>query len=248
MHPLILEWRGIKIFSYPMMLYLGLVFGIVAGNFAANINHLDTYRIFVATLILTIPMLIGARVLYVMLNWNIYRKARQRIWARSEGGTILYGGLIFLLLGSVPTLYVLHIRPGEFWDIATITILVAMIFTKVGCLLNGCCAGRVAKGFPAVYLPNHAGNWQMRLPSQILEAGWATLLLMGAIFTWNRLPFSGALFLMALAGYGLGRFLLEYTREEQKYLFGRLTLNHILSFAMICLSLTILIFNWPPQV
>jgi len=244
MHPLILEWRGIKIFSYPMMLYLGLVFGIVAGNFAANINHLDTYRIFVASLILTIPALIGARLLYVILNWNIYKKARGRIWARSEGGAILYGGLIFTLLGSVPTLFFLQIPPGEFWDITTISILVAMIFTKIGCLLNGCCAGQVMEGFPAAYLPNHAGNWQMRLPSQILEAGWDALLLTGAILTWNRLPFSGALFLMALAGYGLGRFLLEYTREEQDYVHGRLTINHIVSVVIICVSLSILIFNW----
>lgn len=244
MHPLFLERRGIKIYSYPMMLYLGLVFGTVAGNFAANINHLDTYRIFVATLILTVPMLIGARMLYVMMHWRIYRKARHRIWARSEGGGILYGGLIFLLLSSVPILYLLQIPHGEFWDIATITILVAMIFTKIGCQLNGCCAGRVVKGFPGVYLPNHAGSWHIRLPSQILEAGWAAILLTGAIFTWNRLPFSGALFLMALAGYGLARFLLEYTREEQNYLFWKLTLSHILSVAIVCLSVSILIFNW----
>jgi prolipoprotein diacylglyceryltransferase len=243
MQPLILEWRGIKIFSYPLMLYLGLVFGIIAGNFAANLNQLDSYRIFIATLILTIPMLIGARLLYVVLHWDMYVKARQRIWARSEGGAILYGGLVFLLLGSVPTLSLLHIPPGEFWDIATITILVAMIFTKIGCHLNGCCAGRVVKGFPGTFLPNHAGNWQMRLPSQILEAGWAALLLAGAILTWNRLPVSGALFLLTLTGYGLGRFFLESTREDQHYVVWRWTLNHIVSVILIGVSLSILIFN-----
>lgn len=244
MHPVLMEWRGVKFFSHPLMLYLGLVFGVASGNFAANLNRFDSYRIFVATLILTIPTLVGARLLYVILHWDIYSRARQRIWDRSEGGAMLYGGLVFLLLGSVPTLYLLQIPFGEFWNVATITLLVATIFTRIGCLLNGCCAGRITTGFFAVYLPNHAGNWQRRLPSQVLEAGWAAILLVGAIFLWDRLPFSGALFLMSLAGYALGRFLLEYTREEQNYLFWRLTMNHLISIVIACLALLILIINW----
>ena len=237
------HWREIAIHSYPAMLYLGLVFGIIAQNYAANLAGLNSTRVFVVTLLLLVPALAGARVLYVASHWEVYRREPARIWRRADGGAALYGGLPFLLLASLPLLRLLKLPLGTFWDVATFTILIAMIFTRIGCVLNGCCNGRPSEGWLALYLPDHRGIWKRRIPTQLLEAGWASLLLVGAVVLWSRLPFPGALFLYCLAGYGIGRLGLETTREEHRV--GKLTINHVISAALVALAVIGFVATWP---
>ena len=243
MRPLLFEWRGIKVWSYPAMLYVGLVAGVVAGNIAAHAAGVDAFRVFVATLLLIPPSLIGARLLHVFTHWDIYKNNRRRIWDRSEGGQAQYGGLLVMVPLSFPLLAALDLPLGAFWDVASFTIIVGMIFTRVGCLLNGCCAGRPTR-VGGVWLPNAHGVWQERIPTQILEAGWATVLLASMVGVWHLLPFSGALFLYIVGGYAIGRLALESARERAPGARG-FTIHHAISLGMIAVSLVALTANWP---
>jgi len=244
MRRILFQWHGIKIFSYPAMLYFGLLFGIVAGNFAAHVANLNSAHVFVATLLLLVPALVGARLLFVVSHWEYYRREPKRIWRRSEGGGALYGGLPLALLVSLPLLHILRLPFGAFWDVATFTILIGMILARIGCLLNGCCAGRTTEGWLALYLPDHQGIWQRRMPTQLLEAAWAIVLLIGAIVIWHQMPFQGALFLLALAGYSTGRFWLEFTRESQDRV-GKIQLYQTTSLVLVVLSLMTFFVVWP---
>jgi phosphatidylglycerol:prolipoprotein diacylglycerol transferase len=244
MRPVLYRWRGAEIYSYPAMLYLGLVFGIVAEDYAANLAGLNSGHVFIATLLLLIPALIGARLLFVAAYWEHYRREPRRMWRRSEGGAAVYGGLPLSLLVSVPLLNALRLPFGAFWDVATYTILIGLIFTRVGCLLNGCCAGRPSEVRWALYLPNHQGIWQRRIPSPLLEANWGIVLLAGAVAIWQRMPFPGALFLYAMTSYAAGRFVLESTREVQDRV-GKIALHHAISVMLVLLALAVLVIAWP---
>jgi prolipoprotein diacylglyceryltransferase len=156
----------------------------------------------------------------------------------------MYGGLAVVLPLSVPLLAALQLPLGAFWDVATFTILVGMIFTRVGCLLNGCCAGRPSRTWVSMYLPNHTGVWERRIPTQCLEAGWAGVLLVAAITVWRWLPFPGALFLLVSAGYASGRLVLESMREPQRRA-TRFTIDHAISAVLVMLSLAALTAYWP---
>jgi prolipoprotein diacylglyceryltransferase len=233
------QLRGMTIHSYPAMQYLGLVSGVVAGNAAAYAAALDAYRVFVATCILLFPALAGARLLYVASHWRFYRRNPSRIWNRSEGGAAQYGGFLLAVPLSVPLLRALNVPFAAFWDVSMITIMVGMIFTRIGCLLNGCCAGRPTESWFAISLPDHTGVWERRIPTQLLEAAWATILLVSAIAVWPTLPFDGALFLFVSAGYASGRLLLESTRNASRNGL-RFTLHHAISLLIIAASLAAL--------
>lgn len=240
MRRVLFELNGIKIYSYPAMLYLGLNLGMVAENFAAKAAHLDTLKVFIATLLLLIPALVGARLLHVITHWSVYRLAPERIWRQAEGGAAMYGAVPFMLIASVPLLNAFQISFGSFWDVATFPILVGMIFTRIGCLLNGCCSGRASNSFCAMNLPDHNGVWQRRIPTQLLEAGWGMLLLVAAIFLWNLSPFPGTIFLCVLVSYSLGRFAFEWTRQEQDRM-GMLTVDQAISFILVLIPLILLV-------
>jgi len=195
------------------MLYAGLVAGVLAGTYWAVLSGLSGPKVYAAMLLLLPPTLAGARLLFVGVHWETYRREPHRILSHSEGGAALYGGALASFFLSLPLLRILEVSFWAFWDAATIAILVGMIFARIGCLLNGCCAGRPTEGWLGLCLPDVRGAWCRRLPTQLLEAGLAALLLFASVKARGLLPFDGALFLSNLAAYGMGRCWLESTRE-----------------------------------
>jgi phosphatidylglycerol---prolipoprotein diacylglyceryl transferase len=225
------------------MLYVGLTFGVVASNAAAHAARLDPLRVYIATTLLIVPALIGARLLFVASEWSYYRRNPRRIWDRTQGGFMMYGAVPAMLLCSVPLLHVLHISLGAFWDVSTFTILVGMIFTRVGCLLNGCCSGRATRGWFGIRLPDTYGVWQRRVPTQVLEAICAAALLVVAAAMWPHRPFPGALFLLIMLSYASARLVLELAREHVNC--GRqFRVAYALSVVFVLTSISALALNW----
>jgi phosphatidylglycerol---prolipoprotein diacylglyceryl transferase len=244
MRRILFEWRGLKLYSYPTMLYVGTLTGALAGVYAASRHGLNPARSYAAILLLFPLALIGSRLLFILAHWRFYWRMPRRLWRQSEGGASLYGGLILSFLVSLPLLKILELRFGAFWDAASVTLLVGMMFTKVGCLLNGCCAGRPTTGRLAMYLPNLQGFWRCRVPAQLLEAGLAAMILVGLLSLWNRLPFDGALFLCALAAYAVGRWWLESIRDDVETI-GSLSLHQTISIVLLVSCLMSLWLMWP---
>lgn len=215
MRPVLFICFGYPVHSYKVMLYVGLLFGIAVGQTMARASGLPAERVYVATLLLLIPALAGARLLFVATHWPIYASARDRIWRLTEGGMSMYGGLPLALGLSVPLLGVLDVPFAAFWDVSAFTILTGMIFTRVGCLLNGCCAGRPTHSRFGLRLPNSHGISCTRVPMPLMEAAWGALTLAVAAWLWSRQPYDGAVFLFVVANYSAGRLVLQRFREPE---------------------------------
>lgn len=224
MRRVLFQWRAFTLWSYPALLYLGLVAGVFASHVAARAARLNALHVFVATFLLIPPALVGARLLYVATRWPKYRHDPRRIWRRGEAGAAHYGGLLVALALSVPILAVLRVPLGGFWDATAPAMLLTLMFARVGCWLNGCCAGRPGA----------------RVPVQLLEAAWAAALLGLSLALWGRLPFAGASFLVLTALYTAGRLALLGARAGAQ----RFTVHHGISVAMFVLSVGALTAHW----
>src|SRR5437773_11779100 len=118
MRPVLFYWRGLPVWSYPAMLYLGLVFGVLAGNAAAHAEATNAFAVFVATFALLVPALLGARLLFVAMHWEHFRADLRRIWRRDEGGAAQYGALFIAMPLSIAVLRTLGVGIGTFRDAA----------------------------------------------------------------------------------------------------------------------------------
>jgi phosphatidylglycerol:prolipoprotein diacylglycerol transferase len=215
MRRILFSWNGFNVYSYPAMLYFGLLAGVFAGAHVALLSRISPDRFAIATVILVIPAMVGSRLLFVLTHWYVYLRELKRIWRRSDGGLAMYGGLIAAVPLSLPVLHAMHLPFGAFWDAATFTILVGMVFARVGCLLNGCCSGRPTSAWFGFNLPDHRGVWRRRIPNQVLEMILGTLLLGVAIVARDRKPFTGAIFLLAIVVYSAARCILERLRDDR---------------------------------
>ncbi len=202
--------------SYPFMLYIGCLGGVLAGAALARSDGISPHRFALATIVLLVPALAGARLWFVAQHIEAFRADLRRVWRRREGGASLYGGLLFAVAFSVPVLALAGIPFLRFWDAAAITMLVGLIVTRIGCLMNGCCAGRATSGRLGVYLPDHHGRWLRRYPTQPLESLLGLLVLAGALSLRFYEPPAGALFAAVVAAYAAGRLALEPLRESAR--------------------------------
>jgi len=244
MHPLRPAFPRRRVPWYAVMLYVGLISALVTGNGFARRSGLDPVRTVTAMVLLIPVCLAGARGLYVALHWSRFRARPMAILSLDHGGAAMYGALPPAILISVPFLRLLGLDFGAFWDVAAVAILAGMIPTRLGCLLNGCCAGRRTHSLLGVRLRNAHGILERRLPSSISEAALAGILLLLSILLWPSSPFSGVVFLLAVGGYAAGRFLLERLREERSPVVAGLGAYQWASLALFALCLLALVAGW----
>jgi phosphatidylglycerol:prolipoprotein diacylglycerol transferase len=224
MRPTLVIWRDFRIPSYVVMLYLGLLAGTYSAYAAGRAEGLSGEPLAGAILALLVAAVLGARLAFVAGQWPAFRSQPRRILPRGrEGGAVAYGALVSVPV-SLPLLVVLGLPVASFWDAGAFGFLAAVICLRIGCLMNGCCCGRIAR----------------RIPTQLLEAGWAAVLLVGAVLTVDRMPFAGALFVSTLAAYAAGRFLIDFGRDAPRG-FGGLTVAQACSVGFVLLSVAFLV-------
>jgi phosphatidylglycerol:prolipoprotein diacylglycerol transferase len=204
-----------RLSAYQWFLAAGCFAGVIAGSLTPSAQEIGRANFALAASLLIVPALLGARIWFVLLHWASFRQEPSVIWLRSGGGSALYGGLLVAVPISIPLLALAGLRFGAFWDAASVTMLVGLLFTRIGCSLNGCCRGVETTRWFGIRLPDERGNWRRRVPTQLLEAAWAALALVVAVVIEGRLPFAGFLFLAVLAGYGALRLALDRTRAER---------------------------------
>jgi phosphatidylglycerol---prolipoprotein diacylglyceryl transferase len=232
------QFLGRPIYSYPVMLYFGIVLGIYIELLAASRVGVDSGDLLLATLVMAAVALLGSRLLYVALYWSNFRGEPARILRFAEGGASIYGGLLLAVPVSLLALQIFGIRFGVFWDLVTFVMLAGMAVGRIGCFLSGCCAGRAYAGCLSMYLPDEQGRWRRRIPSQLVESAWSVILLAGAVALWRRLPFDGALLLYSMAGYGGGRLFLENLRQNPDRVAG-VSAQRAISWSLIGIALAI---------
>ena len=154
MRPKLVTWRSVRVSSYVAMLYLGLLAGTytrtrpaVPRGCRANDSRRQSSR--------SSCRPCSERVSH---SWWVggprFVESRDGSSPGKEGGAVSYGALVSVPL-SVPLLVVLGLPIAAFWDAGALGFLTAIACLRIGCFLNGCCCGLVAR----------------RIPTQLLEAG-----------------------------------------------------------------------------
>jgi phosphatidylglycerol:prolipoprotein diacylglycerol transferase len=95
-----------------------------------------------------IPGIVGARLWYVAGHWSQFQNVNMplgdTVWSivnMTQGGLVVYGGLIGGLLGFTAFLWKERIPPLAILDICAPGILLGLGLGRIGCFLNGCCFG-----------------------------------------------------------------------------------------------------------
>jgi len=223
MHPILFKIGPINIYSYGLMVAIG--FGLSTMMIYARAPRFGLERDTIIDYIITMLLsgIVGARLLFVLLNIKYYMANPAEIINLSRGGLVWYGGFIAALLASF---WFVKARKLEFWsavDFVAPYIALGQAFGRIGCFLNGCCYGIIAP---------HNFPLGERHPTQIYSAILLFIIFAVLILWQDRRRFSGEIFLGYCMLYSCKRFFIEFLRgDNPRMLFG-LTMSQMISLVV----------------
>lgn len=235
--------QGFTVFGFYISLYgviiaIGMLLGIaiVAQLAKKTGQNPDDYWDF--AIYGVIFGLIGARIYYVVFEWDAYKDNLLEIFHVRNGGMAIYGGVI----GAFITLFVwCRIKkkdPRMIGDTAMAGLLLGQIIGRWGNFTNREVFGEYTDGLLAMRIPIEAvrdktditeniaahiaegTNYIQVHPTFLYESALNLLLLILVLLYLRHKKFQGEICLMYLGGYGIIRFFVEGIRTDQLKLPG----------------------------
>ncbi len=223
---------GVEIAFYGIIIGIGILAGAAlsfreAKKTGQNIdNYIDLalYGVLFA--------IVGARLYYVLFEWDYYKDNLLEIFNLRKGGLAIYGGII----AAIITAYVLAKKKKlSFWEMADtgcIGLITGQIIGRWGNFFNREAFGGNSDGLFAmridtmdadvkVNVPNGVGfiddaNRYIQVqPTFLYESVWNLFVLILIMIFRKHKKYNGEVFLWYLFGYGLGRSFIEGMRTDQ---------------------------------
>ena len=255
---------GFSIAYYGIIIGIGMLTGIwVAQNDAKRRGQdPDIYLDF--ALYGIIFAIIGARLYYVIFEWDMYKDNLLQIFNLRAGGLAIYGGVI----GAVLTLIVFtRKRKLSFFSMAdsgVLGLITGQIIGRWGNFFNCEAFGGYTDSLLAMRIKRSLVNENMLNgdvlnhlivengveyiqvhPTFLYESLWNLGLLMFMLWYRKRKKFDGEMLWIYLVGYGLGRFWIEGLRTDQLILFGTgIAVSQGLSLILVLASVGVLIYHY----
>lgn len=255
---------GFSIAYYGIIIGIGMLTGIwVAQNDAKRRGQdPDIYLDF--ALYGIIFAIIGARLYYVIFEWDMYKDNLLQIFNLRAGGLAIYGGVI----GAVLTLIVFtRKRKLSFFSMAdsgVLGLITGQIIGRWGNFFNCEAFGGYTDSLLAMRIKRSLVNENMLNadvlnhlivengveyiqvhPTFLYESLWNLGVLMFMLWYRKRKKFDGEMLGIYLAGYGLGRFWIEGLRTDQLILFGTgIAVSQGLSLILVLASVGVLIYHY----
>ncbi len=243
MHPVLFGLGPITIYSYGFFLALAYMFATYVFWREGKKQGYQEEKLLDFSIISLLAALVGGRVFYVLINLKQFSgdlKSALYVW---EGGFAYYGSLVFVFLTCIYFIRKWRWSFLQVVDIGSLSVLVAIIFAKIGSFLSGNDYGTLTKlpwGVTFSYLEGK------RHPVQLYEAVFAIILLITIYSYYKRniksVNFrSGAVFFYFLLFNSLGRFAFEFFRGDSSYL-GPVKLANVISLILAGVALFSLYF------
>ena len=219
---------------YGIVIACGMIGGILIAAAIAKRsgqNPDDYYDIALYAILFAV---LGARLYFVIFNWEYYAQDWTRILNIREGGLAIYGGII----AAIITVYILTRRKKMDFGLVADTAGPALIFGQClgrwGNFFNREAFGGYTDNLLAMQLPVSAVRkneitaelWEHAVeiegityiqvhPTFLYESLWNLALMISLLIYWKHRKFNGEVFLLYLFGYGAGRFWIESLRTDQ---------------------------------
>ncbi len=234
MYPEIFSIGSITVHSYGLMIALGILVIAAALYREAPRESIDPDHILEAIIIAAFSGLIGARILYMLINWSYYSTQPASAFFTRFEGLSFFGGLFCATI----LVYLWSRWRGigflKLADLLAPYLALGYAFGRVGCFLNGCCYGLVTD-LPWA-LPAGLADDLPRHPVQLYAAFGAILMFIVLKKLRHLRPFVGFVTVSLFGLYGLLRFTTEFFRQEEAAWLG-LTAAQLFSLGLILASL-----------
>lgn len=225
---------GFSIAYYGIVIVTGMMIAIWIAQREAKRTGQNPEQYLDLAMIGIAAGILGARIYYVIFDWDYYKDDLLSIFNIRQGGLAIYGGIIGACIAVVIYSRKKKQNFSLLMDTASMSIVFGQIMGRWGNFFNREAFGDYTNNLFAMQLPVSAVRaneitqkmWDHVVtvngveyiqvhPTFLYESLWNVGVLLFLFWFRKRKKFNGEVFLMYLIGYGLGRIWIEGLRTDQ---------------------------------
>lgn len=225
---------GMEISVYGILIAAGMLLGLAvmlleARRAKENLNH--CLMVFIWSVL---GGAVGARLFYAAFSWKQFQGDYFELLRIDHGGMAIYGGIFGAVIIAGLYCYLRKVSFGRMADYAGIGLVMAQIVGRWGDFFNRESFGEYTDSIFRMQLPLASVrtsevtslmrenlitvdgvSYILAHPTFLYESVWCLVLLFTLLGFMRRKKFDGEIFMRYLAGYGLGRFFVEWLRTDK---------------------------------
>lgn len=215
---------GIEVKWYGILITIGICLALfMFYRYAKNKEGLPEDHLYNLALI-TVPVsIVGARVMYVVTEWDRYRGDFLKMINIREGGLAIYGAIIFGIITVYTYSRITKLGTLKLMDAAAPAVMIGQAIGRWGNFMNAEAYG-YSPGVETLpwrmEITDSLGRVTVAHPTFLYESLWNVIgiLLIYLIF-YKKKKFDGQILFTYLGWYGFGRMWIEMLRTDSLYLF-----------------------------
>ena len=251
-NPVAFKLGNLSVKWYGIIMAVAIILAVSMAIFEGRKRQIESDD-FMDLLLWAVPIgYVGARIYYVIFEWNYYSQHLDEIIAIWNGGIAIYGGLLAGLAVLLVFCYKRMLPPFLMLDIITPGVMAAQILGRWGNFIN-----QEAHGGPttlaflqSLHLPDFIIN-QMKIggvyyqPTFLYESFFNLIGLLIILLLRHRkhLFKQGEIFMLYLAWYSVVRFFVEGMRTDSLYLWGSIRVSQMLSVILLIVVIVLFIYR-----
>lgn len=232
--------------GYGLFIAIGVIAAYVVAEFRAKKRSMDPDIVFEIAIRAALGGLIGAKLLFFIVEIKEIIAQPRYLLDSLTNGWVVYGGLVFGTLWCILYLKRKKLNPLEWFDLIMPEIALGQAFGRIGCLMAGCCYGKVTESHfhiefkESLFAPNHVWLY----PTQIMFSVANLISFLLLVFVVDRkFKKKGCTGFCFFVFYSVGRFVLEFFRGDiERGAVGVLSTSQFISlfifaFSVVCFIL-----------
>ena len=251
-NPVAFKLGNLSVKWYGIIMAVAIILAVSMAIFEGRKRQIESDD-FMDLLLWAVPLgYVGARIYYVIFEWNYYSQHLDEIIAIWNGGIAIYGGLLAGLAVLLVFCYKRMLPPFLMLDIITPGVMAAQILGRWGNFINQeAHGGPTALAFlQSLHLPDFIIN-QMKIggvyyqPTFLYESFFNLIGLLIILLLRHRkhLFKQGEIFMLYLAWYSVVRFFVEGMRTDSLYLWESIRVSQMLSVILLIVVIVLFIYR-----
>ena len=238
----ILTIGKITIHGYGLMIAIGILCCIAMGMYRAKKYKLNPEAVIDIALYGVLAGFLGAKLLYVIVEFPAFIK--DPLSVLGSEGFVVYGGIILGVLAAIIYCRIKGLVFLEYFDLCAPSISLAQGFGRIGCFLAGCCYGRETTSPLGVVFPSGslAPAGVKVLPTQLFSSAGDFGIMFVLLWHYHHRKKVGDTGFLYMLLYGIGRFCIEFLRNDNRGQVGIFSTSQFISLFIIAAA--ILLFFW----
>lgn len=251
---------GFRIAFYGIIIGVGILAGLWIATSDAKRRGQDPDLYLDYTLYAIIISIMGARIYYVLFDWDNYKDDLLQILNLRAGGLAIYGGVIAAVITLIVYARVKKLSFFSLADTGCLGLITGQIIGRWGNFFNCEAFGGYTDSLFAMRIRRALVNENMISrellnhmivrdgveyiqvhPTFLYESVWNLCVLAFMLWYRKRKRFDGEMLFIYLLGYGLGRVWIEGLRTDQLIFFSTgIPVSQALSLILVVISTLVL--------